>query len=516
MPDKIIVHEKVLAHLSRGLYRSPASALRELVSNAWDANATQVFISTNYPQFAQIAVQDNGDGFTKEDFKNLMSGGIGNSEKRRRADAKLIHNRPTIGRLGIGLLGIAQICGSFEVASKPTTGEPFRAQVRLYDVIRPKLDADDPSIVRNEPADGDTALEVDVGEYDFVDIADIGLARGTRIRSEDVHPTFIRSFRESLTAPEFQQPPLDWSECVDIVSKVHSLNQLGHYWRLLWELSAACPLPYVSVHAVPNDAIKEIHKRLAGYDFNVSVDGIRLAKPVRMDGNPGGYTVEKIPIVSRKVYNRQLEFDGYIAVQEGSQLKPDELRGIMIRIKNVGVGYYDASFLDYKWNEGPRAKWVTGELFVNAGLEDALNIDRDSFNRFHPEFRALQERLHDILHTKLFPEVYRELRKRSASRGDERERNRTSDLREVVSSALGAKVKVNLAPTPNRDPVTVERAGDQVNITFGDLTQLRTKRSQRQLAASLLALYDIASRERGEQKRRERFEELLLELLSHW
>jgi hypothetical protein len=31
---KIIVHEKALAHLSRGLYRSPASALRELVSNA--------------------------------------------------------------------------------------------------------------------------------------------------------------------------------------------------------------------------------------------------------------------------------------------------------------------------------------------------------------------------------------------------------------------------------------------------------------------------------------------------
>jgi hypothetical protein len=514
MPQKIIVHEKVLAHLSRGLYRSPASALRELVSNAWDANATQVFISTNYPQFAQIAVQDNGDGFTREDFKKLMSGGIGNSEKRQGGEAKLIHNRPTIGRLGIGLLGIAQICGSFEVASKPTTGEPFRAQVRLYDVIGPKLDADDPSIVRDEAAEGDGAIEVDVGEYDFIESADI--ARGTRIRSEDVHPTFIRSFRESLAAPEFQEPPLDWSKCVDIVSGVHSLHQLGHYWRLLWELSAACPLPYVSGAAVPNDAIKEIQKRLAGYNFSVSVDGIRLAKPVLMDGNPGGYTVEKIPIVSRKVYNKQLEFDGYIAVQEGSQLKPDELRGIMIRLKDVGVGYYDASFLDYPWNEGPRAKWVTGELFVSAGLEDALNIDRDSFNRFHPEFRALQEHVHDILHRNLFPEVYRELRKRSASKGDERERTRTSDLREVVSHALGTKVKISRGSTADRDLVAVDKVEDQVHIAFGDLSLLRTKKSQRQLAASVLALYDLASRERGEQKQRERFEELLLALLSRW
>lgn len=48
---KIRVHEKALAHLSRGLYRSPASALRELVSNAWDANATTVAINTNYPNF---------------------------------------------------------------------------------------------------------------------------------------------------------------------------------------------------------------------------------------------------------------------------------------------------------------------------------------------------------------------------------------------------------------------------------------------------------------------------------
>ena len=48
---KIRVHEKALAHLSRGLYRSPASALRKLVSNAWDANATTVAINTNYPNF---------------------------------------------------------------------------------------------------------------------------------------------------------------------------------------------------------------------------------------------------------------------------------------------------------------------------------------------------------------------------------------------------------------------------------------------------------------------------------
>src|SRR5437870_393875 len=125
---KIRVHEKALAHLSRGLYRSPASALRELVSNAWDANATVVRINTNYPNFLTLSIEDNGVGFTKEEFEKLMEGGIGNSQKRP-VQETLIHGRPVIGRLGIGMLGIAQICGSFVIISRPKQGKHFRARV---------------------------------------------------------------------------------------------------------------------------------------------------------------------------------------------------------------------------------------------------------------------------------------------------------------------------------------------------------------------------------------------------
>jgi len=517
MPQ-IRVHEKALAHLSRGLYRSPASALRELVSNAWDANATQVLIATNYPNFAQISVQDNGDGFSGPEFEKLMAGGIGNSEKRN-VDEPLIHTRPLIGRLGIGLLGIAQICGSFEVSSKPKKGEAFRARVRLYDLIRERLDIDDPEIVKeNGLAEG--VREVDVGEYEFLPVEKNGLSRGTNITSDDIHPTFMRSFRESRSpevAPKFKEPPLEWSKCLTVISQVHTLHELGDYWKLLWELSASCPIPYASSDAVPQGAIKDIQKRLVEYEFTTRVDGITLAKPVRLRGNKGGYTVERIPHTSKNVYGRNLEFEGYIAVQEGQQLKPDELRGIMIRIKNVGVGYYDPSFLDYPFNEGPRAKWVTGEVYVGAGLEDALNVDRDSFNRFHPEFRTLQQHLHEVLRRKVFPEVYKKLSSRSADREAERQELRTSELQQIVSTSLGAKVKVRrFSSSAEREAVAVNQTRDQVQITFGDLSQLRTKKAQRQLAASILALYDIASRERGAEQQRERFEELLLALLSRW
>jgi hypothetical protein len=98
-----------------------------------------------------------------------------------------------------------------------------------------------------------------------------------------------------------------------------------------------------------------------------------------------------------------------IAAREGQQIKPDELRGIMIRLKNVGIGYYDQTLLDYRVNQGPRNRWITGEVFMDEGLEDALNIDRDSFNRFHPEFRAVQADIHDTLKGEIFPKVYVEI-----------------------------------------------------------------------------------------------------------
>ncbi len=143
--------------------------------------------------------------------------------------------------------------------------------------------------------------------------------------------------------------------------------------------------------AVPHHLVAEDHKRLESYRFKVLLDGLELRKPVNLHGNPAGYTYHRISRQSKRVYEKDLVFHGYIVVQEGAQLRPDELRGLLIRIKNVAIGYYDPSLLDYRINQGPRSRWLTGEIFVEEGLEDALNIDRDSFNRFHPEFRAIQE-----------------------------------------------------------------------------------------------------------------------------
>jgi hypothetical protein len=525
MPD-IRVHERALAHLSRGLYRSPASALRELVSNAWDANATRVDVDTNYPNFFQLSIEDNGDGFSKEDFKNLMEGGIGNSGKRVE-EKHLRFGRPTIGRLGIGMLGIAQICGSFVVTSKPLKGEPFRARIKLYDQAKLEMDKPDSKLVHEAvtKVDGEElpGKIVDVGTYEFIDVGKNVLVRGTRILADDVTPTFTRAFQESLTLDGYKPIPMEWKSAITkVLRKSSSLQLLGDYWRLLWELSASCPVPYVAGDAVPKGVVKALNARLESYNFSLFVDGRQLFKPIYLKKNEGGYTTKIMSAITKRVYGRDLKFSGYIAVQEGAQLRPDELRGILVRIKNVGIGYFDPSLLDFRVNHGPRSRWVTGEVFVEQGLEDALNVDRDSFNRFHPEFRALQEYVHNFLQTEIFPDVYRKLEVRSKDRRQEKKKKRDQALRQVLRDKTSQHVKVSkrdLSTDKKSDADYSSAHRDDsggIEIGVANAEDLPTSKTSQHLARSILTIFELALLENGRQAQREKFSELLFALLKSW
>ena len=74
--------DRVIARVTDGIYRQPASALRELISNAWDADANSVTILTDAPRFSRIYVRDDGAGMTYETLSRLVHN-IGGSSKRR-------------------------------------------------------------------------------------------------------------------------------------------------------------------------------------------------------------------------------------------------------------------------------------------------------------------------------------------------------------------------------------------------------------------------------------------------
>src|SRR5207249_3646335 len=99
-------------------------------------------------------------------------------------------------------------------------------------------------------------------------------------------------------------------------------------------------------------------------------------------------------------------------------------------------------------------RWLTSEIYVDQGLEDALNIDRDSFNRFHPEYRAVQDFYHDLLQTKVFPKVYQQIDVRSEEKAEKRTKSRTAQLADVISEVKDVKVTITEEKGSRKTPVS--------------------------------------------------------------
>ena len=127
--------ERVIARVTDGIYRRPGSALRELISNAYDADATRVVIKTDAPRFERITVEDNGHGMSPEVLAHMLFH-IGGSAKRSMVGQAMgitsaqsrLHSpggRRLIGKIGIGLFSVSQLTHSFQVITK-VKGDKFR------------------------------------------------------------------------------------------------------------------------------------------------------------------------------------------------------------------------------------------------------------------------------------------------------------------------------------------------------------------------------------------------------
>src|SRR6266498_1805716 len=89
----------VLNHLGRNLYRSFMTVLGEAISNAWDADAENVWIQID-KRHNSLIIKDDGIGMDSEDFQDKFLK-IGYS-KRKEGSTSIERQRPYIGRKGIG------------------------------------------------------------------------------------------------------------------------------------------------------------------------------------------------------------------------------------------------------------------------------------------------------------------------------------------------------------------------------------------------------------------------------
>jgi len=138
----LIVDDRVLARVTDGIYRRPSAALRELVFNAYDADATRVVIDTDAPRFQRMSIRDNGIGMDERVLADLITH-IGGSSKKTHKGIEIgtvnrdnpnlsPAGRPLIGKIGIGLFAVVHLTTNFRIITK-RRGVAYRlvADVRM-------------------------------------------------------------------------------------------------------------------------------------------------------------------------------------------------------------------------------------------------------------------------------------------------------------------------------------------------------------------------------------------------
>lgn len=303
--------DRVIARVTDGIYRQPASALRELISNAWDADANQVTILTDAPRFSRIYVRDDGIGMSYETLSRLVHS-IGGSAKRQ-DEGKLLGvtssedsdktpgGRLLIGKIGIGLFSVSQLARRFRIITK-AKGNDYRliAEVKLRayseddeddavcddddkyvsgDVLitrehSPDIDAHGTDIILDDikPRVRDMLRSADrwraLDEKQAAEKAgDIETAINIRVEEPKYHTGWIEPLTQSEDQPAVlsREPILPWDASIPADQRMNRLidaieneskrterpdlaKTLDSYLETLWTLALSVPVGYVDKH----------------------------------------------------------------------------------------------------------------------------------------------------------------------------------------------------------------------------------------------------------------------------
>jgi hypothetical protein len=109
---QVTVDKKHLITIGERLYAESIELIRELVNNAYDADATLVEINVKSDR---IEVRDNGTGM---DFKGLQQYFTIGSEEKVTAHISPRFQRERIGQFGIGKFASLSACNTFEIFTK--------------------------------------------------------------------------------------------------------------------------------------------------------------------------------------------------------------------------------------------------------------------------------------------------------------------------------------------------------------------------------------------------------------
>jgi hypothetical protein len=128
-----------LASLLGENYRSTELAIKELVDNAWDADAENVWVELPSPlTMDPIVIRDDGTGMTESEVRNEYLN-IASSRVLRKGERTRLKNRQVKGRKGIGKFAGLMVASLMKISSR-TRGQETQLQIWRDELIRAKYD----------------------------------------------------------------------------------------------------------------------------------------------------------------------------------------------------------------------------------------------------------------------------------------------------------------------------------------------------------------------------------------
>lgn len=191
----------ILNHLGRNLYRSFMTVLGEAISNSWDADAKNVYITIDRDAKTLI-VHDDGTGMDENDFQNKFLK-IGYS-KRKGNRTQTVSGRPYIGRKGIGKLALLSCAQTITVLTKTNDSDIVGGVIDNSGLDQAILDDVSSNDYNLEVPEESVVLayKEKLSDHGTVIIFE-GLKEGIRNRIEYITKLVALYFRFSLKDPSF-------------------------------------------------------------------------------------------------------------------------------------------------------------------------------------------------------------------------------------------------------------------------------------------------------------------------
>jgi len=441
------VDPSIIRELS-GIYKPFVKAFKELISNAYDADATSITVVVAR-DFSFIEVYDNGLGLTPIEFHRDFAR-LGGSTAWLN-DGRSPGGRPRIGYKGIGFLAVARYCGRMEIESATKRAHEDRVVVRgrrrsidLAEIleplvpvklIRPRLQVRGVSVAGAKPLrlksgtdytarDGAIQLKSKrAAEAVRLEIryslacADLVLKAAIDFdyllsleRKADLQ--LLENFCEAEVAvpakPRIAGTKIRLTGLKDfVVRDLAAARHRGKGWNIgsqsgkeqfFWRLARAAPLE----DAFPDTQLPEAVAKLKNAEKRAKLPQVFIqwrdepaVEAMRAVALPKRGAPED-SIVPVAIHEGGLRAFGYLLAQD-EVIYPAELRGITARVRNVAIG--DPFFFGLERTLAGARKaalsQISGEIIVLEGLDaaDAINPGRESFYEENVHFRILKRAL---------------------------------------------------------------------------------------------------------------------------